>query len=443
VLHRPFYGVLLAPTFVLAAYAGQHASPHDLIRPLIVSMAFAAALFGLIGLTTRRWHAAAVIVSFVTIAVMAAELTVLVLVWPILVWRLVRHGHSWGISPRLTYPLNTFVGVWFVLAAVTAVVISLPTPGLSAGRTEGDERRSTVPVIGEQGRNVYLIWLDGYPRHDTLLEYFGFDNRPFLDALEERGFAVSEKSESDYPSSIQTMATMLQGAPLDELLGSEWTGSHEQHRLLWHHVNQATMAEPYREAGYETYSIVSPAPGHDWQSADVVLDSPWPSNFEAHLLSRGPLRSILPWRAMHRADMLDAFTYLEASAGESPRFVFAHILKPHDPYVFTADGGPAPICGAPCENHAGPANPVLGERLIGQIEWLNGKVLHALDRIIDVDPEAVVVVFSDHGLRRDPNDMDEWFRTLFAARGHAFADDASPGELISNLHVQLRASAGD
>jgi hypothetical protein len=29
-MHRPFYGVLLAPVLVLGIYAGQHASPYDL-----------------------------------------------------------------------------------------------------------------------------------------------------------------------------------------------------------------------------------------------------------------------------------------------------------------------------------------------------------------------------------------------------------------------------
>jgi hypothetical protein len=71
--------------------------------------------------------------------------------------------------------------------------------------------------------------------------------------------------------------------------------------------------------------------------------------------------------------------------------------------------------------------------LIGQIQFLNGRVLRALDRIIEVDPDATVVVFSDHGLRRDRDDMEEWFRTLFAARGHEFPPDVTTGELFASL----------
>jgi hypothetical protein len=55
----PFYGVLLAPTVVLAAYGSTYASPYDLFRPLATLTLSAAFLFALLGGATRRWHAAA------------------------------------------------------------------------------------------------------------------------------------------------------------------------------------------------------------------------------------------------------------------------------------------------------------------------------------------------------------------------------------------------
>ena len=53
-----------------------------------------------------------------------------------------------------------------------------------------------------------------------------------------------------------------------------------------------------------------------------------------------------------------------------------------------------------------------------------------VDHIIGTDPEATVILFSDHGLRRDRADMDEWFRTLFAARGQSFADNVTTLEVF-------------
>jgi hypothetical protein len=326
------------------------------------------------------------------------------------------------VTPKLTPLLNGIVAAWFVVGMGGAILASLP---------HGTARATAADV--EPGPNVYLILLDGYPRADTLMEYFGFDNTPFLDALTDRGFAVSERSTSLYPDTIQTLATLMQMKPVDELLGEEWTGSLEQYRRLWSAFNDAPVPDAYEAAGYTTYSIVPPVPGHDWRTADVVLDSPWLSDFEAHLSSRGVLRLLLPYAAMQRAEILDAFRYLKESADTSPRLVFAHVLSPHSPYVFAADGSPAEPCGTSCTDHAGPPNPMLADRLIGQVEFLNAMVLDALDHVIQVDPDATVVVLSDHGLRRDRADMDEWFRTLFAVRGPAFPEDAAPSEAFTTL----------
>jgi hypothetical protein len=421
--------VLLAPTFVLAIYAGQDASPYDLYRPLAAFTIAAAIAFGLIGGATRRWHAASFLVAMGVLAVVAVQFCLLAVAWLFMAWRATKRDESWGVTPLLTRPLNAFATAWFAVSLAAAVAVSVPA-----------EAPQSEPLSVAPGPNVYLIWLDGYPRHDTLMEYFGFDNHPFLDALGERGFVVAEQSSSDYPSTIQTLATMMQMRPLGELIGDEWNGSHDQHRRLWQLINDARVPEAYEAAGYETYSIVSPAPGHDWRTADVVMDSPWLSDFEAHLFSNGILRPVLPFWAMHRADILDSFDYLEAAAGASPRFVLAHILTPHSPYVFAADGRPAEPCGIECANHAGPPNAMLGDRLIGQIQWVNGRALEAIDHVIAVDPRGIIVVFSDHGLRRDRLDMDEWFRTLFAARGSSFPDDVTTSDVLPSLMSQTLGS---
>ena len=398
--------------------------------PLVVFTLAAALIYGLVSASTGRWHAASFVVMLTVIAVFALEFAVLGGAWLFLAWRVSRRTGSWGVSSLVTQPLNAFVLLWFGVALGTAVVVSLP-----GGQPD------PVDVSVQPGENVYLILLDGYPRHDSLMDYVGFDNSPFHDALEQRGFDVAERSASHYHSSIQTITTMFQTRPLDELINAEWTGSHEQHRQLWHLLNASPVASAYEAAGFTTHSIVPPSPGHVWRAAQVVHDSPWLSDFEAHLVAGGALLLVMPDRAMQRAEILDAIDSLEEAAGTSPRFVWAHIMSPHTPYVFTADGGPAEPCSAECQNHVGPPNAKLADRLTGQIQFLNARILMALDHIIAVDPEATVVVFSDHGLRRDRADMDEWFRTLFAARGKAFEEDVTTSELIPSLLVPAHATS--
>jgi hypothetical protein len=123
-------------------------------------------------------------------------------------------------------------------------------------------------------------------------------------------------------------------------------------------------------------------------------------------------------------------------------------MSPHHPYVFNADGTAADPCEAECANHAGPPNPMLAARLTGQVTYLNTLILDAVDHIVGVDPEGIIVLFSDHGLRRDTADPDEWTRTLFAARNADFPDDVLVWDLAARLsHVagsaDRRLGAGD
>jgi len=411
-LTRPFYGILLAPTLVLATYGDAHTSPEYLWRPLVVSIVAALLVFGLLGLT-RRWHFAALVTTLVVLAALGVYpiLGVLALAAILVTYQAIRR-RTLSVYAQFTRPLNVVFGIWFAIALGTAVSASVPPPVPDAD-----------PVSVAPGSNVYLVLLDGYPRADTLLEYFDFDNQPFLDELRERGFTVADLSRSRYTETAQVVPTMLHQRPLEELIGGDWDRSNAQYRLMQSLINHSPTQDAYEAAGYRTYSILSGANGLDWRTADVVMESSWPSSFERHMLAQGMLRTLVPFDAMRRASVLDSFEALAESAGASPRFVFAHLLMPHDPYVFRADGSPAEPCGSECETRAGPPNPVLADRLTGQVAYVNRLVLHAVDRIMAVDQEGIIVLFSDHGLRRDPADRDEWYRTLFAARNAPVADD--------------------
>ena len=56
---------------------------------------------------------------------------------------------------------------------------------------------------------------------------------------------------------------------------------------------------------------------------------------------RGVVSAEPTFRDRHREGTLFAFRQLRRVAtAPGPKFVFAHILLPHDPYVFKADGSP-------------------------------------------------------------------------------------------------------
>ena len=129
--------------------------------------------------------------------------------------------------------------------------------------------------------------------------------------------------------------------------------------------------------------------------------------------------------------IIDSFRHrvideLHAVAGvvsDRPVFVWAHVLNPHAPAIFDRNGGALkhPCYPLRCpffEPNAeamGLTNDALEERLVGQVDYLNGLVEQAVSSIAARDPSAVIVILSDHGAR-DADPGDEYFHNFLAAR---------------------------
>jgi hypothetical protein len=116
------------------------------------------------------------------------------------------------------------------------------------------------------------------------------------------------------------------------------------------------------------------------------------------------------------------FDRLEALAiarPAKPRFIYAHVMAPHPPIVFKADGSPAVGFGCFPER-CGLWDEVRGVDnrglVVGEIEYLNSLVLGTVSEIIKNNQRpAVIVVFSDHGYRADLDDRNEMLRNLFVS----------------------------
>jgi phosphoglycerol transferase MdoB-like AlkP superfamily enzyme len=91
--------------------------------------------------------------------------------------------------------------------------------------------------------------------------------------------------------------------------------------------------------------------------------------------------------------------------GETPHFVFAHILSPHWPFVFDAKGEAVyPTVRYRLEaNFPSWEGPTLEEFTAGyaeQLQAVNAMTLHALDGLLAKNPNTIVILQGDHGTRR-------------------------------------------
>ena len=127
-------------------------------------------------------------------------------------------------------------------------------------------------------------------------------------------------------------------------------------------------------------------------------------------------------------DNLQAAVGVAQGRHDRPLFTFAHIPSPHGPIVFGPNGealGTPPI-GRFYDDTATPAGLTrseFGRRYVGQVRYLNGLVLHAVEGILEASPTPpIILVLSDHGSGSGVDwtdlahsDLDERSAILFAA----------------------------
>jgi hypothetical protein len=107
------------------------------------------------------------------------------------------------------------------------------------------------------------------------------------------------------------------------------------------------------------------------------------------------------WRVLreHTRYALDRLDEIPAMPG--PKYVFAHLLIPHDPYVFNADGS---FTGRGQVDRLGQQ-----ESYRRQLSYANTRMLQMVDEILaESGPDAVIMLQADEGPFPARYRADEW-----------------------------------
>ena len=284
--------------------------------------------------------------------------------------------------------------------------------------------------------DVYFLVLDAYGRSDVLEQIYGFDNSGFLRRLEGKGFVVARSSTANYCQTALSLAATLNVRYLDDLAGSRSTDRLPLKRL----ITDNAVFRAFRSQGYRLVTFATGFDATDSIDADLMLAPPSHlGTFHALVADQTPLWLLLGRRAahephrMHRDRVLKVFEELPAAShpSTSPTFTFAHVVAPHPPFVFGADG--SDVSGREAayslndsdgwrrlEGHSGPDD--YARRYRDQVAYLTDRVERAVDRILATSPTPpIIIIQGDHGpgshfdaAAERPNDLRERMSILNA-----------------------------
>jgi hypothetical protein len=298
--------------------------------------------------------------------------------------------------PIATRILNV-VGMFLVLVNVASIVL-----GLVVARASRGETGEAVPMRApEDPRDIYYIIMDRYGRAETLRDGFGYDNEPFLDFLRDRGFAIAEESAANYPKTAHSLAASLNMTYLDHLTREAGRGS-EDWGPVYSMLRGSRVADSLQAVGYRYVHLGSrwePTrvdPGADENATtglsefgQVLYDTTVAAPVARRL---GLFTEQLDPRVRERRRLLEQFRLLrELPADDGPTFTFAHILLPHEPYLFEADGSPISEAEESARSRT--------RNYVEQLRFTNRMLAGVVERLLagPDDRDPIVILQADEG----------------------------------------------
>lgn len=433
--------------YILVSFSATPNPMMALWRPMLVGVVAAFAFQFLLALLLRDQDRAAIVAS-VVVLLLGAPWVLGAAVAVAAIWLLsIRLMRRRGGDPRLTFSAKAVGRNLGVFALAFAAVAAVPVAGWAITSYHMVSARASAG--GNSRPDIVVLLVDAYPRSDSLMEQFGLDNSAFESGLTERGFRVAAHSRSNYTATWASLSSIFYGRYVDEIpgLAPPPTAAAEQYRRVMLALAASPVLEGFRRQGYEIITVPSPFESAALTTADRILAPPEWTSFELSLIQHSLLGQVafrlVPEVALdqHRARLASTLEVLGdemARTSPTPRFVFAHFLSPHAPVVFRADGSPAspPECFPDCNIYS-LISAADWNGFPGQVEHVNHMVLEVLDRIIAKDPQAVVIVMSDHGSTRPAAAPAHAFQSFFAARAPGneveYEDDITPMTVLARL----------
>ena len=201
----------------------------------------------------------------------------------------------------------------------------------------------SVPRDATYRPDVYHLVLDSMGRPDALAEAYSIDVNPILRGFRELGFDMPvDRGFANYVQTHLSLPSMLNLAYLDPLLDLQRGRTNRD--PLRDLVARARVPRMFQALGYRVEFIGTGYVANGKFASPDVCDCPqaWFSAAEIGTLSLTPLDSIVSLGFGHRSHYQRSMYVFEAferaSSDPRPRYVFAHTMLPHAPFVVDREG---------------------------------------------------------------------------------------------------------
>ncbi len=413
------YLLALYPILFLYSYNIHLLYPIVVVRPLLVTLLITLLLWALVNLAVKNIAKSAALVSVFLLLFFSYKHYLLTLIGIFHKGFLTRDEFLFpiwlvmcslimflifkikGDAKNLTLCLNitAITLISFPAFSITSYEMTKRYPfnhrsELIKSFTNNEENNITASTkLGNKTPDIYYIIFDRYANSNILKEYFNYDNSDFINFLRTKGFYVATDSRANYPRTYLSVASSLNLDYLD--LIKEKVGIHSNDETVVYDLLKDYKVWHFLKArGYQFIHL-----GGRWQPtkinsfANMNFNSFKIDDFTAKLLKNTLLLRIMD-RYMdesQRDHILYQFNQLqELPKIKGPKFVFAHVLLPHEPFIFGPNGENA--------KQGKYKKLSMQEKYLNQLTFANKKIKTLADTLIAKSDTPPILLFqSDEG----------------------------------------------
>ncbi len=456
ILHPFLLGIY--PVAALLIVNLTQVGPMFAIRPTLAGLLLAGLLVIVFRLLLRSWQRAALAASLsvlfiflyghvhnliVDVKIAGIEIgkhRYLAVVWLILyatgLWFIIRKIKDLRSWTR-TLNIITILLVGLALIQITTYEVRTSQARQRVRSNETNSVSSQLsPPAGTLPPDIYYIILDTYTRQDALLQAFGYDNSDFVRNLEQAGFFVAGCSQSNYNTTEPSLTSSLNMQYLDRL-DAKFSPPNTNLADLFPYLQNNAVLLTLQDLGYTFIAMESGYSLTEFTHADLYLSpqsdlhnlhltgglSPFETlllrtsigNFfyDTHFFPRSLENSLFDAAYLsHRDRIVFEFDRLaDIPSMPGPKFIFVHILAPHNPFVFGPQGEylnrTTPFTLNDDVDAMDSNSYISG--YTGQVTYLNRRVLETVNQILDRSATPpVIIIQGDHGSPRTP----DWNMTI-------------------------------
>ncbi|MBI2315073.1 hypothetical protein HYU93_03400 [Candidatus Daviesbacteria bacterium] len=395
--------VLLIPILLSLAFLGLISSVCWLVIRKLEISAVASSLLILIFFSYSRVKELAKSIKLTSDILLSICLLVIFIFLIFLVFRYQKYLHN------ISRALSILSVILIIMVLSNNAFFEVQIKRLSLLNLESGSIPEENSEIAGQKPDIYYFVLDRYAGAEVLKQY-GFDNNPFLDFLKSKGFYIASEATSNYPKTFLSLGSTLNMEYLNFLTEKTNGGATSDESIVTPLVQNGKVIQLLKSKGYSYIHVGSgwdPTRSNPKASQNFVLKGgryPFADEFTSGFLQTTLASPILtklypdptavsekPKNNEERSRILYEFEVFNQIINQGgPKFVFTHILIPHDPYVLGKDCEPLPETVTSKSGEK--------ENYLNQLQCANKKMEEVLTKILaSSSVKPVILIQADEG----------------------------------------------